>query len=169
MRVGLEDDTELSDSFVRHMDTCLGCMACVTACPSGVQYDRLIEATRPQIERLSSRSLNDRLFRRLIFFLFPHPKRLRSVALGLWAYQQLGLQRLARTSGLLNLVPARLRAMEAMTPPYLAHLGVGTVSRTRAGGRSASVPGRARAWLCATRVLRRGQPRDRAGAHGRRV
>ena len=117
MRVGLEDDIELSDGFVRHMDTCLGCMACVTACPSGVQYDRLIEATRPQIERLGSRSLNDRIFRRLIFFLFPHPKRLRWVSIGLWAYQQLGLQRLARTSGLLNLLPARLRAMEAMVPP----------------------------------------------------
>ena len=117
MRVGLEDETELSDGFVRHIDTCLGCMACVTACPSGVQYDRLIEATRPQIERLGSRSLNDRLFRRLIFVLFPHPQRLRWVSLGLWAYQQLGLQRMTRTSGLLTLLPARLRAMEAMAPP----------------------------------------------------
>ncbi len=117
MRLGLEGEVELSDGFTRHIDTCLGCMACVTACPSGVQYDRLIEATRPQVERHGSRGLADRLFRRLIFALFPYPGRLRWVALQLWAYQTLGLQRLVRASGLLKLLPDRLRAMEAVAPP----------------------------------------------------
>src|ERR671926_879257 len=51
MNVAREDADELSDSMVTHWDRCLGCMACVTACPSGVQYDKLIEATRPQVER----------------------------------------------------------------------------------------------------------------------
>ena len=92
-------------------------MACVTACPSGVQYNHLIDSTRSQIERLRSRSIQDRLFRKLIFSLFPHPTRLRFLAIGLWIYQKLGLQYLARTSGLLNLLPARLRAMESMAPP----------------------------------------------------
>ena len=114
---GLDGQTVISDRFARHFDTCLGCMACVTACPSGVQYDKLIEATRPQIERQTSRSLTDRLFRRLIFALFPHPRRLRLIAGKLWAYQQLGLQWLVRATGLLNLLPARLRAMEAVLPP----------------------------------------------------
>ena len=114
---GLDGETAITDHFARHFDTCLGCMACVTACPSGVHYDKLLEATRPQIERGTTRSLADRLFRRLIFSLFPHPRRLRLVAGKLWGYQRLGLQWLARASGLLNVLPARLRAMEAVLPP----------------------------------------------------
>ena len=113
----LEGETGITDRFVRHFDTCLGCMACVTACPSGVQYDKLIEATRPQIERRVDRTLADRLFRQIIFGLFPYPGRLRLAAGKLWAYQQLGLQRLVRASGVLSLLPARLRAMEAVLPP----------------------------------------------------
>lgn len=113
---GLEGETTITDHFARHFDTCLGCMACVTACPSGVHYDKLLEATRPQIERRTTRSLADRLFRRLIFSLFPYPKRLQIVAGKLWGYQGLGLQWLARKSGLLRLLPARLRAMEAVLP-----------------------------------------------------
>ena len=113
----LEGDTDITDPVARHFDTCLGCMACVTACPSGVQYDKLLGATRPQIERQVERSLADRLFRRLIFGLFPYPDRLRVVALKLWGYQKLGLRRFARESGLLALLPPRLRAMEAVIPP----------------------------------------------------
>ena len=116
MRLGLEGRAPIDDGFTRHIDTCLGCMACVTACPSGVKYDQLIEATRPQIERHAPRALGDRLFRRLVFSLFPYPGRLKVVALQLWVYQRTGLQRLIRTSGLLGLLPARLRAMEAVTP-----------------------------------------------------
>ena len=114
---GLDGETALDERFVRHFDTCLGCMACVTACPSGVRYDTLVAATRPQIERRADRRLGDRLFRRLVFALFPYPAHLRLAAVKLWAYQRLGLQRLARASGLLNLLPARLRAMEAVLPP----------------------------------------------------
>ena len=116
MKVALEGKAPITADFARHFDTCLGCMACVTACPSGVQYDKLIEAARPQVERHVTRPLGDRLFRRLIFSLFPYPGRLRWIALKLWVYQRLGIQRLARTSGLLDLLPARLRAMEAVAP-----------------------------------------------------
>ena len=77
MSAGLDGRTAMSGSFVRHFDACLGCMACVTACPSGVQYSPLIEATRGQIERRHDRSFADRLFRALIFTLFPYPGRLR--------------------------------------------------------------------------------------------
>jgi len=117
MRLGLEDRTPINESFTRHIDTCLGCMACVSACPSGVQYDELIEATRAQVERHGPRSVSDRLFRQLIFSLFPYPRRLRIAALALWVYQRLGLQRLARATGLLNLLPARVRALESVAPP----------------------------------------------------
>ena len=114
---GLENETDLTDRIARHFDTCLGCMACVTACPSGVQYDKLLAAARPQIERRLDRPVTDRLFRRLIFSLFPYPNRLRVASLALWAYQKLGVQRLARLTRLLNLLPPRLRAMEALMPP----------------------------------------------------
>jgi len=116
MRLGLEGEAEIGDGFARHIDTCLGCMACVTACPSGVRYDRLIEATRPQVERQHPRGLGDRLFRRLIFSLFPYPRRLRWAALALWAYQTLGLQRLVHAVGLVSMLPERLRAMEGVAP-----------------------------------------------------
>jgi glycolate oxidase iron-sulfur subunit len=77
MEAGLDRRTGMSPEFVRHFDACLGCMACVTACPSGVQYSPLIEATRGQIERRHPRPLADRLFRSAIFALFPFPARLR--------------------------------------------------------------------------------------------
>ena len=116
MKVAVEGKAAITPEYARHFDTCLGCMACVTACPSGVQYDKLIEAARPQIERQVERPLGDRLFRRMIFNLFPYPGRLRWIALKLWAYQRLGIQWLVRASGLLRLLPARLRAMEAVAP-----------------------------------------------------
>jgi glycolate oxidase iron-sulfur subunit len=95
MDLGHEEGTTLSDEVVLHLDNCLGCMACVTACPSGVQYGKLIEDTRQQIERQVTRSLSERLYRRLIFELFPHPGRLRALAPLLVAQRKLGLTRLA--------------------------------------------------------------------------
>jgi glycolate oxidase iron-sulfur subunit len=77
MQAGLDGRAEMSPGYVRHFDACLGCMACVTACPSGVQYSPLIEATRGQIDRRHPRSLADRLFREAIFAVFPFPARLR--------------------------------------------------------------------------------------------
>jgi glycolate oxidase iron-sulfur subunit len=116
MRAGLEGRAVWNDSYQRHFDTCLGCMACVTACPSGVQYDRLIEATRPQLERHGTRSFGDRLFRRLIFEVFPHPARLRALAWPLWLYQKSGLRALVRRSGAMALLPDRIAAMERLVP-----------------------------------------------------
>src|SRR5207237_1277677 len=73
----LEGKIPLTETVVEHFDRCLGCMACVTACPSGVQYDRLIEDTRAYVEAHHERSPGDKLVRSLIFALFPHPRRLR--------------------------------------------------------------------------------------------
>jgi glycolate oxidase iron-sulfur subunit len=106
-----------SNAFVRHIDTCLGCMACVTACPSGVQYDSLLEAARPEVERVAERSVGERVFRRLIFALFPHPHRLRWLSWPLGLYQKSGAQRIVQRSGLLKLLPQRLQAMERLLPP----------------------------------------------------
>ena len=79
MKAGIEGRAEMTPAFVKHFDACLGCMACVTSCPSGVQYAPLIEATRGQIERRHPRPALDRLFRGAIFALFPYPNRLRFV------------------------------------------------------------------------------------------
>lgn len=99
-----------------HFDSCLGCLACVTTCPSGVQYDQLIAATRPQIERNHPRNLPDRLIRTLIFNLFPYPNRLRLLLPLFWLYQVSGLQKLIRNTKILNKLTPRLAAMEAILP-----------------------------------------------------
>jgi glycolate oxidase iron-sulfur subunit len=78
MRIGHEEGSEVSQEMTTHLDRCLGCMACVTACPSGVQYDRLIERARPQVERHGPRSLREKALRKGIFALFTHPGRLRA-------------------------------------------------------------------------------------------
>jgi glycolate oxidase iron-sulfur subunit len=96
-----EGTIPLSPATVEHFDTCLGCLACVTTCPSGVQYDQLIAATRPQIERNHTRSLPEKLLRSLIFNTFPYPHRLRLFLRPLGWYQKLGLQRLVRSLGIL--------------------------------------------------------------------
>jgi glycolate oxidase iron-sulfur subunit len=75
----LHSDGAFTAEMVNHFDTCLGCMACVPACPSGVRYDRLIERVRPQIERGFERTRGDRAFRRLLFQTLPHPLRLRAL------------------------------------------------------------------------------------------
>src|ERR1700754_367991 len=114
MRVGNEPGSEASNEMRVHLDRCLGCMACVTACPSGVQYDKLIEQARPQIERNAPRPLRERLYRRLIFALFTHPRRLRALAPLLWVQQRLGID--AALARRLGRVP-ELRAMLQLAPP----------------------------------------------------
>jgi glycolate oxidase iron-sulfur subunit len=132
MKMGLEGTAgpAMSDEYVGHFDKCLGCMACLTACPSGVQYDKLIEATRAQVERNYSRSFADRLFRAMIFALFPHPNRLRAASLPLWLYQHTGVRWLLRRTGALRLLPARLRAMEALAPPVRLSAFAGRMPET---------------------------------------
>jgi glycolate oxidase iron-sulfur subunit len=106
----------LSEPMVGHFDACLGCMACVTSCPSGVQYDTLIETTRAEIEQEYPRTLGERAIREMIFALFPHPKRLRALRGPLRAYQRSGLEKLIRRSGLLMRLSPTLAAMERLTP-----------------------------------------------------
>lgn len=111
-----EGKIPLNVATSQHFDSCLGCLACVTTCPSGVQYDKLISATRHQVERNYPRSLPDRLFRKLIFSLFPYPNLLRILLFPLFLYQRLGLQKLVRRTGLLKMMSPRLAAMESILP-----------------------------------------------------
>jgi glycolate oxidase iron-sulfur subunit len=111
-----QGEAAIDTTTAQHFDSCLGCLACVTTCPSGVKYDQLIAATRPQIERNLPRSLPDRLIRLLIFNLFPYPERLRHLLPALWLYQTSGLQQLIRQTGILPKLTPRLAAMEAILP-----------------------------------------------------
>jgi glycolate oxidase iron-sulfur subunit len=119
MRAAAEGRIGITPTFARHIDLCLGCRACETACPSGVPFGRLLEATRGQIERAGVRPRVDRMFTPLILSLFPHPDRLDLVLRGLRFYQRAGLQRVVRSSGIFKLFP-RLGAMEALLPPLPA-------------------------------------------------
>ncbi|HEY4421028.1 MAG TPA: heterodisulfide reductase-related iron-sulfur binding cluster [Pseudonocardia sp.] len=105
----------LSGPVTEHIDRCLGCMACVTACPSGVQYDRLLESVRPQIERNVERETSDRLFRNAIFALFPYKRRLRAAALPGALYQK--MRKVPAIAKLAEKLPGRFAAMESLLPP----------------------------------------------------
>ncbi|WP_287128097.1 (Fe-S)-binding protein [Candidatus Cyanaurora vandensis] len=111
-----EGQIPLSPATAQHFDSCLGCLACVTTCPSGVQYDQLISAVRPQMERNHPRPWGERLLRQGIFSLLPYPKRLRPLLAPLVPYQKLGLQKLVRRTGLLKKFAPRLASMESLLP-----------------------------------------------------
>ena len=135
MKAGLDGRVPMNDTFVKHFDACLGCMACVTACPSGVPYAPLIEATRGQIDRLHDRPTGDRLFRSLLFALIPYPRRMRLVMLPLVAWPPIGA--LLRATGALALLPARLRSLLELAPRVtLAGLFARQPARTTACGTS---------------------------------
>src|SRR5438552_12536072 len=75
---GLEDGTlGMTADVARHLDLCLGCRACETACPSGVRYGELIEGARHYVEQNASRSVGERLRRAAISAIFPYPRRMR--------------------------------------------------------------------------------------------
>jgi glycolate oxidase iron-sulfur subunit len=107
MNDGLTSEASMSDEMVTHFDRCLGCMACVTACPSGVQYDRLIERVRPQVERNHQRSAGERAMRRLLYETLPHPKRLRALAPFLAAGRRIGME---------SRLPERLAVLAKVAP-----------------------------------------------------
>jgi glycolate oxidase iron-sulfur subunit len=109
MRAGLEARVGMTGAVVEHFDSCLGCMACETACPSGVKYAPLIEQTRAAIETHHERSAGERWFRRLLFATLPYPARMRALAIPMALAHPFkhALARLlpARLGGLLTLAP----------------------------------------------------------------
>ena len=78
MDARLDGTIALNPTVATHFDRCLGCMACVSSCPSGVRYDRLIESTRAAVEQELDRPLGDRLVRGLLFRVLPYPGRMRT-------------------------------------------------------------------------------------------
>ncbi len=105
MQARLDGTVELNRTVVEHFDRCLGCMACLTACPSGVQYDRLLETTRATVEREFARSAGERLQRALLFSVLPYPRRMRVA---------LALAPIGRRLPL----PGRLGSMVEIAPPW---------------------------------------------------
>jgi glycolate oxidase iron-sulfur subunit len=127
MNAAGEDTDVLSDSMVTHWDRCLGCLACETACPSGVEYGKLIEATRAQVERNYDRPLRERAFRRLLFEAFTHPGRLRALVPAAVAARRL------RLTGPANGRPGRfprLRALRSLVPDVSLKASVAGVPET---------------------------------------
>jgi glycolate oxidase iron-sulfur subunit len=134
MGAGLQEGSELSDAMVGHFDNCLGCMACVTACPSGVRYDLLIEDTRAQVERLHPRTRREKLLRSALFATFPHPGRLRATVPLIVAYRRSGLAGVAQRSRLLDRLPT-LKSLSELAPPVTLRDTVRRMpGRTRAVG-----------------------------------
>jgi glycolate oxidase iron-sulfur subunit len=116
MRAAAEGRIGLTPVLARHLDLCLGCRGCETACPSGVPFGQLLEATRGQLERQGIRAPeSDHAIRRWALGTFPYPARLAPLLWGLRFYQASGLQALVRGSGVLS--PwKRLKSIEALLP-----------------------------------------------------
>src|ERR1700681_3341828 len=130
----------LGDSFVKHIDQCLDCRACETACPSGVEYGKLVEAARAQIEQNYQRPFFSRLARDFVFRgLLPYPRRIAILARLLYVYQRSGLQSLARATGILRLLG--LADREKLLPPIDREFFFSKLGRTypAAGQRRARV------------------------------
>jgi glycolate oxidase iron-sulfur subunit len=128
MEARLDGTIALNPTVVEHFDRCLGCMACLSSCPSGVRYDRLIESTRATVESDFDRSYGDRALRSLLFAVLPHPGRLRAA---------LALVPLGRP------LPGRLGTMARLAPPRrrAARLPRVTPSRGPRRGRVALLAG----------------------------
>lgn len=107
----------LNERFVEHIDLCLDCRACETACPSGVEYGRLVEAARGQIEQNYRRPFLSSLARKIFLRgLLPHPGRLKLAGFLLGLYQRLGLEKLVLQSGILKLFPGRMAQIARLSP-----------------------------------------------------
>jgi glycolate oxidase iron-sulfur subunit len=118
----------ITEAYQEHIDLCLACRGCETACPSGVQYGRLVEAARAEIEQRIRRPLQQRLLRSFVFeHLLPNRTLLKLAGAGMFLYQASGLQRAVRGSGLLKLM-GRFGEIEPLTPDietpfFYRHMG----------------------------------------------
>jgi glycolate oxidase iron-sulfur subunit len=106
---------EIGDSFVTHIDRCLNCRNCESVCPSGVEYGKILELTRAQIEQKYKRPLASRIARDFVYRkLLPYPRRIAAVATALKFYQRSGLAAVARGTGVLRLLS--LQSQEKLLP-----------------------------------------------------
>jgi glycolate oxidase iron-sulfur subunit len=126
--VQVANGAPITDAYQEHIDLCLACRGCETACPSGVKYGRLIEAARADIEQRTTRPLGARIVRKLVFdYLLPSRTLLRLAGASLWIYQRSGMQRMMRASGILkklgSLGEAESLAPSVETPFFYRHMG----------------------------------------------
>jgi glycolate oxidase iron-sulfur subunit len=136
------DGAALDGPVLEHLDRCLGCMACVTACPSGVRYDRLIAGARAWPAE-TPRPLPQRVARAAIFAVFPYRRRLRALAAPLRAAQRTGLDRLITRGPPARLLPPAAAAALRLAPPLTKRVRL--PERVPAGGRGGHRSGRRRA------------------------
>lgn len=114
--VQVSEGRPIGDSYREHIDLCLACRGCESACPSGVQYGRLVEAARADIENHTRRPWPARAVRNFVFRkLLPSPTLLTAAGAALYVYQVSGLQKLLRVSGFMKLL-GPLGDREALTP-----------------------------------------------------
>lgn len=140
MRAIADDRLELTRAFGEEMSYCLGCLACETACPAGVDYAHLFEVARGDVETsgVMANPVRSSIRTALLKILFTHPRLLRLVGRMLWLYQASGGQWLFRRLGLTRLLPARLRELEPMTPvvlPKFSHQLIRPVEKPAGGTR----------------------------------
>src|SRR5947207_749381 len=143
MRAVAEGRLDVTETYTHHLDLCLGCRACETACPAGVPFGSLLETARADIEGHGARPLRRRLLEAFLFGVFPHPHRLAIVLGLLRRYRRWGIQALVRRSGLLRRFP-RLAAMDALlqdVPRTDAALPEFLAARGRTLGRVALLTG----------------------------
>src|SRR5438105_14308 len=115
LMLGLADGAiDATASVRRHLDLCLDCRACETACPSGVVYHELIEETRARLLAQTTPTIQGRLMRWIFIHIFTRPTRLKLALLPARLMQKIGLYRLLRKVGIFKLLPAQLRKMEQM-------------------------------------------------------
>jgi glycolate oxidase iron-sulfur subunit len=120
----------IGPSYIEHIELCLACRGCESACPSGVQYGRLVEAARAEIEGATVRSRPARWMRGFVFGrLLPSPALMTVLGTLLYLYQSIGLQKLVRTLGFLKLLD-RLGDVERLTPPAEPPFFFGKIGKT---------------------------------------
>jgi glycolate oxidase iron-sulfur subunit len=122
MDARLDGTVTLNATVTAHFDRCLGCMACVSSCPSGVRYDRLIETTRAAVEQEHDRAWGDRVLRGLLFRVLPYPGRMRAA---------LAIAPLGRITPL----PRRFRPLVQVAPPWRGRGRLDTITRAHGARR----------------------------------
>ena len=130
MRAIADGRLETTKAFADEMYFCLGCLACMTACPAGVNYAELFEHSRAEAEQANVLTAPHRSIIRgfTLRWLFMDQRRLQLLGRAMWLYQRLGLQTLLRKTGILKLLPKRLRGLESMTPPVKADFSSDLIS-----------------------------------------
>lgn len=131
MRAIADNDLEVTATFADEMSYCLGCLACQTACPAGVNYAVLFETARSDIEAAGvHRSGMRRMWRSVTLgFLFRHPRALRTAGRLLRLHQRTGMQTLARRLSLTRLLPSDLQRLEPQTPPIASAFSNALIAR----------------------------------------